>query len=289
MKAVFLIVICLTGTIRFLESRLNLAVATSSTIDSLGACQGISYQASKVYLYGDREVGMIRTYAVGKESLTYTGQEVKLTVDGKDIINHPTGIAYSKTKPTFIGNSIRLNPEGTKWRAVIYLVNWAGLLRTGTLDGNLLNTIEDDACIQGTRPEYVQYQNKWYVATADYGDKANEVRLYDPTLLAKAQKTSEPGVVVKKFTCSPWVQNLHWIPSKGVLVLIQNQIEGRRWRFTFLDLKKSIESGQEAVIKTIDIDKADELEGFAILGDLKTGLAVTSSRTNNANFMSLSW
>ena len=85
------------------------------------------------------------------------------------------------------------------------------------------------------------------------------------------------------------MQNLHWIPSKGVLVLIQNQIEGRRWRFTFLDLKKSIESGQEAVIKTIDIDKADELEGFAILGDLKTGLAVTSSRTNNANFMSLSW
>ena len=291
MKAIFFIVICLTGTLPFFapELTLDLAVATSTTIDSLGACQGVSYQAGKAYLYGDREVGMIRTYTVGNEALTFTGQEIKLTVDGKDVINHPTGIAYNKTGPTFIGNSIRLNPEGTKWRAVIYLVNWAGLLRTGTLDGNLLNTIEDDACIQGTRPEYVQYQNKWYVATADYGDKVNEVRLYDPSLLAKAQKTSEPGVVVKKFTCSPWVQNLHWIPSKGVLVLIQNQIEGRRWRFTFLDFKKSIESGRESVIKTIDIDKADELEGFALLGGLKTGLAVTSSRANNAHFMNLAW
>lgn len=232
---------------------------------------------------------MIRAYTLDKEILTYTGQEVKLTEHGKDVINHPTGIAYNTIGPTFIGNSIRLNPEGTKWRAVIYLVNWAGLLRTGTLDGNLLHTIEDDACIQGTRPEYVQYQKKWYVATADYGDKANEVRLYDPIALAKAQKTSEAGVLVKKFTCSPWVQNLHWIPAKGVLVLIQNQVEGRRWRFTFLDFKKSVESGREQVIKTIDVDKADELEGFALLGDLKSGLAVTSSRSNNANFMNLSW
>ena len=289
MKTLLFMTACLTGLFAVTDIPLELVLTSSKTIDSLGACQGVSYQAGKLYLYGDREVGMIRTYTLDKQTLTYTGQEIKLTVDGKDVINHPTGIAHNQTDPTFIGNSIRLNPEGTKWRAVIYAVNWAGLLRTGTLDGNLLNTIEDDACIQGTRPEYVQYQNKGYVATADYGDKANEVRLYDPALLAKAKKTSEPGIVVKKFTCSPWVQNLHWIPSKGILVLIQNQIEGRRWRFTFLDFKKSVESGREAVIKTIDVDKADELEGFALLGDLKTGLAVTSSRANNAHFMSLSW
>ncbi|MBN8824174.1 MULTISPECIES: hypothetical protein [unclassified Spirosoma] len=289
MKTLLFIVVGLIGLSSFFRWDLVIGLTSSVTIDSLGACQGVSYQPDKVYLYGDREVGMIRSYRVGKESLTYTGQEVKLTVDGQDVINHPTGIAYNQTGPTFIGNSIRLNPEGTKWRAVIYMVNWAGLLRTGTLDDNLLNTIEDDACIQGTRPEYVRYQNKWYVATADYGDKANEVRLYDPLLLAKAKKTSEPGVVVKKFTCSPWVQNLHWVPSKGVLVLIQNQIEGRRWRFTFLDLKRSIESGREQVIKTVDIDKADELEGFTLLGDRLTGLAVTSSRTNNVHFMNLAW
>ena len=267
----------------------GLSFQKTLTVDSLGACQGASFLDGRVCLYGDREVGMIRTYTIQQDSLAYTGQEIRLTEGGKDIINHPTGIAYNPDGPTFIGNSIRLNPEGTKWRAVIYMVDWKGLLRTGTLDGNLLNTIADDACIQGTRPEYVQYGNKAYVATADYGDKANEVRLYDPALLAKAKKTSEPGVLVKKFTCSPWVQNLHWIPSKGVLVLIQNQIEGRRWRFTFLDLNKSIESGKEQVIKTIDVDKADELEGFTLLNEPGTGIAVTSSRHNNVHFVHLDW
>ncbi|WP_375446496.1 hypothetical protein [uncultured Fibrella sp.] len=268
---------------------INLTITTSTTIDSLGACQGVSYQKGKVYLYGDREIGVIRTYTVGTNALTYTGQEVKLTVGGQDVINHPTGIAYNGKGPTFIGNSIRLNPEGTKWRAVIYCVNWPGLLRTGTLDGNLLNTIDDDACIQGTRPEYIQLGNKWYVATADYGDKGNEVRLYDPERLAKAKKTSEPGVLVKKFTCTPFVQNLHWVPEKGVLVLIQNQIEGRRWRFTFVDLKKSLESGQQQVINIIDTDKADELEGFTFLNNTGTGLAVTSARSNNVHFMQGAW
>ena len=237
---------------------------------------------------------MIRVYDVTSAGLAYTNREIKLTEGGKDVINHPTGIAYNGSGLTFIGNSIRpgdasLNPEGTKWRAVIYSVNWAGLLKTGTLDGNLLNTIEDDACIQGTRPEYVQYKKHWYVATADYGDKANEVRLYDPERLQTAKKTSERGVVVKKFTCTPWVQNLHWIPEKGLLVLIQNQIEGRRWRFTFIDLAKSIEAGTQQVSKVIDTDKPDELEGFALVGSPSMGMAVTSSRQNNVHLMHLTW
>lgn len=288
-KSLLVATACVAAVFSFPEPALELVLGAAKTVDSLGACQGVSYQDGMLYLYGDREVGIIRAYTVDKEALLYTGQEVKLTVNGQDVINHPTGIAYNQTGPTFIGNSVRLDPKGTKWRAVIYAVNWSGLLRTGTLDGNLLNTIDDDACMQGTRPAYVRYGNKWYVATADYGDKANEVRLYDPIRLAKAKKTSDSGVVVKKFICSPWVQNLHWVPSKNVLVLIQNQIEGRRWRFTFLDLPKSIETGREAVIKTIDVDKADELEGFTLLGDLQSGLAVTSSRANNAHFTRLSW
>ena len=232
---------------------------------------------------------MIRVYDLKENSLIDTHQEYKLTVNGKDVINHPTGIARQGNNPVFIGNSIRLNPEGTRWKAVIYQVDWDGLRRTKSLDGNLLNTIEDDACIQGTRPEYVQYQDRWYVATADYGNNGNEVRLYDPERLRKAKKTSEPGVLVHKFTCSPWVQNLHWIAEKGMLVLIQNQIEGRRWRFTFLDLEKSIETGKEQVIQVVETDKADELEGFALTGNASSGIAVTSSRTNNVHFMHLTW
>lgn len=266
---------------------IDVKIVTSTTIDSLGACQGVSFQQGKVFLYGDREVGMIRTYTLNSNQLIYTGQEIKLTQNGQDVINHPTGIAYNGSQHTFIGNSIRLNPEGTLWKAVIYAVDWKGLQRTKTLDGNLLNVIEDDVCIQGTRPEYVQYEGKWYVATADYGQKANEVRLYDPELLSKAKKTSEAGVLFKKFSCSAWVQNLHWIPSKGILVLIQNQIEGRRWRFTFVDLNKSIASGQEQVLKVVDIDKSDELEGFTLLTGSSTGMAVTSSRHQNVHFVTV--
>ncbi|MCK9403198.1 MAG: hypothetical protein M0Q26_07345 [Chitinophagaceae bacterium] len=259
------------------------------TVDSLGACQGISFQNGKLFAYGDREVGVIREYKLEADSLKYLGKEMKLTIDGKDLINHPTGIAYNGKGPVFIGNSIRLNAEGTLWKAVIYCINWEGLLATGTLDGNLINTIEDDTCIQGTRPEYVQYKKKWYVATADYGGKANEVRLYDPLLLKRVKKTSEKGVAVKKFTCSPWVQNLTWIPEKGILLLIQNQIEGRRWRFTYLDMDKSVKTGKEQVIKVIDIDRNDELEGFVFLQSIQRGIAVSSSRENNVNTMNIRW
>ncbi|MEO3407759.1 hypothetical protein AAFN85_27825 [Mucilaginibacter sp. CAU 1740] len=272
-----------TGTI---EQKLDKAI----TVDSLGACQGISYQNGRIFLYGDREVGMIREFKLEHDSLMYQHKEYKLTQNGQDVINHPTGIAYNGTSPTFIGNSIRLNAAGSQWRAVIYNVNWDGLLKTGTLDGNLINTIEDDACIQGTRPEYIKYNNKWYVATADYGDHGNEVRLYDPEKLAKAKSTKELGVLYKKFTCTPWVQNLFWKADKGVLVLIQNKKEGRQWKFTYVDLKKSIESGKQVVISEVDsIDRGDELEGFAFLGGDEKGIAVTSSHKNNVNFTSTSW
>jgi hypothetical protein len=82
------------------------------------------------------------------------------------------------------------------------------------------------------------------------------------------------------------VQNLHWIADKGLLVLIQNKIEGRQWRFTYIDLKKSIETGKQVVISQADeINRPDELEGFAYTGSPDQGIAVTSSRKNNVNFI----
>ncbi|MEJ7680285.1 MAG: hypothetical protein WKG06_21005 [Segetibacter sp.] len=270
-------------------SEVSMKINHSFTIDSLGACQGVSYQKGRIFLYGDRETGMIREYKAEGDSLVYTNKEMKLTLNDTDVINHPTGVAFHDKDPVFIGNSIRLNKEGTLWRAVIYNIDWEGLQRTGKLDGSLLNTIEDDACIQGTRPEYVKYGQKWYVATADYGNKGNEVRLYNPSALQKAKRTSEKGVLYKKFVCSPWVQNLHWIADKGILVLIQNQIEGRKWRFTYVDLVKSIDAGKQEVIKVIDIDRDDELEGFTFLNDMSKCIAVTSSRKNNVNVMNINW
>lgn len=214
MKLLIGIVVFLIGSLPFFALDVNMQLKRSLTIDSLGACQGITYKNGKVYLYGDREVGVIREYLLEEDTLKYTNHEIRLTMDGKDVINHPTGIAHNGIAPTFIGNSVRLNEEGTAWKALIYCINWEGLLNKGTLDGNVFNVIEDDACIQGTRPEYVKYKDKWYVATSDYGNKANEVRLYDPEFLKKASKTSEKGVLFKKFTCAPWVQNIHWIRKK---------------------------------------------------------------------------
>lgn len=290
MKMISMAILCLCMMLSGDDpSGINMQIDRTLTIDSLGACQGVSYQKGRLFLYGDREFGMIREYALSGDSLVYLNKEYVLTEKGADVINHPTGIAWNGHSPTFIGNSIRLDSAGTKWRAVIYCVNWNGLLATGTLDGNLLNTIEDDVCIQGTRPEYVQYKGKWYVATADYGNKGNEVRLYDPALLQHAKKTSEKRILVKKFTCTPWVQNLHWIPKKNILVLIQNQVEGRKWRFTYVDLVKSIETGAQQVIKVVETDRADELEGFAFLNNDAKGVAVTSSRKDNISMMNISW
>ena len=267
----------------------EMKIILPQSLDSLGACQGISYQKGRIFLYGDREVGVIREYKTDGDSLVYLQKEMKLTLNDTDVINHPTGLAVQEAMPVFIGNSIRLNKEGTLWRAVIYCIDWKGLQRTGTLDGNLINTIDDDTCIQGTRPEYVKYNNKWFVATADYGDKNNEVRLYDPAALQKAKRTTEKGVLYKKFTCTPWVQNLYWMADKGLLVLIQNQIEGRKWRFSYVDLDKSITSGKAVVVSVVDVDRPDELEGFTFLENYQKGIAVTSSRRNNANRMQVNW
>jgi len=273
----------------YVSEHIMMSLSRATTVDSLGACQGISYQNGRVFLYGDREIGMIREYAMKRDTLVDLHKESRLTIEGKDVINHPTGIAQHAGKPSFIGNSVKPDVSGGKWKAIIYCLNWEGLLKTGTLDGNLIRTIEDDACIQGTRPEYVEYNKKWYVATADYGNNGNEVRLYDPEALSKASKTSEKGVLYKKFSCTPWVQNLHWIADKGVIVLIQNQVEGRKWHFTYVDLKKSIASGTQVVIAEADTDRADELEGFAFTGSSGAGIAVTSSKENNVNYMQVKW
>jgi hypothetical protein len=83
---------------------------------------------------------------------------------------------------------------------------------------------------------------------------------------------------------------MQWIPSKGLLLLIQNQVEGRKWRFTFVDVKKSLASGKAEVVRMVDsIDRGDELEGFSFLSTLSKGVAVTSSRKGNVNFIDINW
>ena len=77
--------------------------------------------------------------------------------------------------------------------------------------------------------------------------------------------------------------------EKAFKEFIQNQIEGRRWRFTFLDLKASIKDGHEKVLKVIDVDRNDELEGFTLMTNKNKAIAVSSSRKDNLNLLEISW
>src|ERR1700744_5592226 len=99
----------------------------SLTIDSLGACQGISWLHGKAYLYGDREVGMMREFELQGDSLLYTGHEYKLTLNDTDVINHPTGLAVHGKDPVFMGNSVVLNKAANIWKAIIYCIALQGL------------------------------------------------------------------------------------------------------------------------------------------------------------------
>ncbi len=146
----------------------------SFTIDSLGACQGISWLHNKAYLYGDREVGMIREFELRGDSLSYTGHECRLTIDDTDVINHPTGLAIqTKTLSLWQQRHPRQSDKSMEGDHLLYRLARAD--ENGDAGWrNLLQVIEDDACIQGTRPEYVEYDHKWYVRTADYGNRANE-------------------------------------------------------------------------------------------------------------------
>jgi hypothetical protein len=163
----------------------------------------------------------------------------------------------------------------------IYCIDLERLLADGTADRAILNETLDDACVQGCRPEYVRYEGRWMVATSDYGPGPNYVRLYDPARLAVAKRTSEPGVLVAKWPCGPWVQSLHWVKEEGGeggLVIVQNQIEGRLWRLTVV---RRLSAEGFAAARTLDIDgPRDELEGYAQIAG-RLGMFVTSSRERN--------
>jgi hypothetical protein len=138
--------------------------------------------------------------------------------------------------------------------------------------------VDDDLAVQGCRPEFVRRGDQWYLATADYGSVRNAVRIYDPAKLAVVSKTSEPGVLIEQHPCGAFVQQLHWVDSRQELIVIENQIVGRRWRLVPVDLWHTPD------LRTIQpydaLPGLDELEGFSMI-DPQHCVLVTSSRSNN--------
>lgn len=234
----------------------------SQTVPDLGEGQGAAVRDGFVYLYGDAETGVIREYRCEADEagaiaqLVPTGRAVRLTAGGDDIIPHPTGLTFHPEFGTFLGDTVR--GKGT-----IYHIDWDAALSDGTLDRAVLNVAHDDLAVNGCRPEFVRVGERWLVATADYGDRDNALRLYDPKRLAEAALTSQDGVLVARQPCPPFVQSMYYDDPTRRLVLAQNQIAGLRYRLTLyaVDDMSTVEP-----ISMVDLPQpTDELEGFCML------------------------
>jgi hypothetical protein len=257
----------------------DLERATKRTLPGLGAAQGVSFHGGKVYLYGDvwdarPRVGVIREYTADYEP---TGRVVWLRKGGKPLLRHPTGLTWHPKWGTFLGDTVNR-------KAVIYRLDWQKAWQDGHLDRAVLDVLDDDAAVNGCRPEFVTVGGREYLATADYGDVRPELRLYDAEKLLKAKRSSAPGVVAHRVLCGPFNQNLHWDAERGQLTCVQNVIAGRGWRLDVLDLAKAAADGRASGpgvrVRTLTFPPRDELEGYRPLGE-RRGLFVTSGRRDN--------
>jgi len=249
------------------------------SMEGLGAIQGVSFHAGKVYLYGDcydakPRVGVIREYSPQFQA---TGKVIWLRNKEGPLLKHPTGLTWHDRWGAFLGDTaVR--------KGFIYHLDWDRALADGDLSRAVLAVVADDAAVNGCRPEFVSLDGKDFLATADYGDIRPEIRLYDPEKLLAARRTSAPGVIVSRFLAPPFNQNLHWDNDAAQLTCVLNVIEGRGWRLETLDLKKAVADGRAwgpgVPVRIQTFPNRDELEGYR---QLTRGYAlfVTSSRQGN--------
>jgi hypothetical protein len=257
----------------------DLKHAQVRTIPDVGLMQGISFFDDKVYLYGDvwnadPRVGVIREYTKDYEP---TGRAVWLRRDGKPLLRHPTGLTRNPRFGTFLGDTVDK-------KSVIYRFDWERAWNDGNLDHAVQDTIDDDAAVNGGRPEFVTLDDRDFLATADYGDARPEVRLYDVDKMLAAKRTSAPGVVTHRVLCLPFNQNLHWDEKRGELTCVQNVIAGRGWQLQVFNLAKAVADGRttgpDVRVRLLTFMPHDELEGYRPLND-HSGVFVTSSPKAN--------
>lgn len=251
------------------------------TIPGIGAGQGVSLYQDRLYFYGDlyREtprIGVIHEYTT---DLKPTGRAIRLTVAGKSIAHHPTGLTWDAKWGCMLGNTV----EG---KSTILQLDWERALRDGNLDHAVRATYVDDAAVNGGRPCFVQLDSVTLLATADYGDQTPEIRLYDPAALIAAGRTSAAGVVRHRLPAGPFNQNLHWDGRRGVLVCVQNIIAGRGWQLEEVNLAAAVGAGTATAVAVrgprYRFAPHDELEGFAVLPDGRALLLTSSAEQNLA-------
>jgi hypothetical protein len=258
------------------------AVVTESraiTDSGLGAVQGVVVRDGKIYAYGDvitanPRVGVIREYDM---ELKASGRVVWLRRDDKPLILHPTGLTWDARFGTFLGDTVLK-------KAVIYRLDWTRAWQDGNLDHAVLDVIDDDAATNGCRPTLITYGGRSFLATSDYGNVRPEVRLYDPEALIATKRSSASGVIIHRFRCGAFNQNMQWDGATGRLTCVQNVIEGRGWRLDVLDLEKAVAAGDARAagvrVRTYTFMPHDELEGYWPL-DKERSLLAVARRSDN--------
>jgi len=239
-----------------------------NSFSSIGAGQGLQAIDDYIYIYGDADNGTIQEV---NRHMNPTGWMGEFSHNGTALINSPGGLAYKKNYPTFVGTSKNL-----------YHINWDIFYEDQDLDRALIKIISSEG--KRTKPEYVFYEDKWYVASTEYdADPENEVILMDPENLINAESINDEGVIVYRFPVSRFIQDIHWDIHSEELVLIQNVDKYRGWRLTSIDLETAVvqNSGTNlAVTQTRCILKPTELEGYAHLED-GTEVFLIADKENN--------
>ncbi|MGP1272958.1 MAG: hypothetical protein ACTS22_06470 [Phycisphaerales bacterium] len=266
-------------------------INTVQSVAGHGAGQAIFIRENFVYILGDRYEGgtqgpgVIREYfwntnAKGERELYYGGREILLTENGSDLAPHPTGLTWHPNFGYWLGNTV--DGKGT-----LYQIDFERALRQGDLDGCVLRTVEDDAAINGSRPEFIELPgDRWTLATSDYGDAGNALRFYDPVALLTATRTSEPGVLVAESACGPFVQTLEPGNEPGEIYLVQNITAGKGYRLTRVRVDAS---GRIRESEVTDFSApSDELEAFAWLETDRRGrtrfMMLSAASSSNIHF-----
>ncbi|MEO0513258.1 MAG: hypothetical protein AAF108_10240 [Planctomycetota bacterium] len=274
----------------------DVRLVARQTVSGFGAGQGIAHRDGLPYFYGDvrgesydldspeDDYGYIREYRLTGNGdgpgVEFTGREIRLTKNGVNVAPHPTGLTFHPEFGCFMGDTV--NQTG-----LIFHLDFDRALADGTLDNAILNITADDVAANGARPEFVRFGGRWLVATSDYGDEDNEIRLYDPEVLATSARVSRPGALVASFPATPFVQTLHWVEALDTLVLVQNQLPGRLYRLTLA----RFQDGALVLDPPIDIEGLDdELEGLFV-GPVSGGVApivmLSAYSNDNVTFASL--
>ncbi|MEM8757705.1 MAG: hypothetical protein AAGF47_07975 [Planctomycetota bacterium] len=266
-------------------------ITSTTTAEGFGAGQAIFLRGNFVYILGDRYddgtegPGVIREFfwstdARGNRALFFGGREIILTENGQDVAKHPTGLTWHPNFGYWLGDTV-------DQRGTLFQIDFDLALSRGTLDGSIIRTIEDNAAVNGTRPEFITLPGgRVVLATSDYGDTGNALRLYDPVALLTAERTSDDGVLFAEHPCGPFVQTLEPGFEPGEVYLVQNRTPGLGYRLTLLNVD---DTGRIRGSEVFDFEQpTDELEGFAWLETDRRGrtafMMLSASRSANVVF-----